>query len=217
MIQNRDDSWTCTVCAANHWHGPTTPPSDEVQTQRHVKRGERGSYSPRNYLYIVITRACGNSNHVVDEGLLHELQLMGAKETNEVREAMRAMGLSFKYHVHAAAYASRLGGYIPHWDSQKVETLLDAHEHFLCRFHELRRDKELPVKRKHEPHTGQTLRRLAHRLGFHEYEACFRDLRPRQKEQVDDIIATVFKSLDWGTPETCNGEHRHGGDSSEAV
>jgi len=204
MVQNSDSSYTCTVCAANHWNGPTAPRDVEPDSPaRHPVRGEKNTYNPRNYLYSVLVKASGGGKHKIDSSVLNSLRELGVKEVQEVREAMRGMGLGHRYHTFAAHYAQLLGGYVPVLDQHATEKLLTPHTHFLQRFREMRRDNRLPYKRKHEPHTGMTLRRIAHRTGQHHLETVFRELKSRQRIKTEETIAAVFVDLGWGRPTCC--------------
>jgi len=204
MLQNTDSSYTCTVCAAHHRHGPTAPSDVLTKAPGHLKRGQKRTYNPRTYVYSVLVKASGGGKHKVDNTVLSFLQDQGVKEIQDVRETMRAMGLGHKYHTFAACYASRLGGYVPVLDQHESERLLNAHDHFLRRFHEPKHDGQLPVARRHEPHTGMTLRRVAHHTGQHHLEPCFRDLRSRQRKKTESVIAAVFLDLGWPRPGTCD-------------
>jgi len=205
MVLNNDSTFTCTVCGAHHRNGPSAP-SEEVREAplRHPKRGEKATYNPRNYLYSLLVKASGGGKHKIDNAVLTCLKEEGVKEVQEVREMMRSMGLSHRYHTFAAHYAQLLGGYVPVLDQHESERLLNAHTHFLQRFNELKRDGRLPHPRKHEPHTGMTLRRIAHHNGQHYLETVFRDLKSRQRKKTEEIITAVFLDLGWGKPECCS-------------
>lgn len=204
MVQNPDSSYTCTVCAAHHRDGPSAPLDILTKPTPHLKRGERRTYNPRNYLYSVLVKGFGCGKHKIDNTVLQFLYEQGVKEVQDIREMMRSMGLGYKHHAFAASYAQRLGGHVPEFDRDTYTKLLDSHDHFLQRFNELKNDGRLPHSRKHEPHTGMTIRRIAHRIGLHTVEPAFRDLKSRQKKKTEEIITAVFLDLGWGHPETCD-------------
>jgi len=123
----------------------------------------------------------------------------------EVRSEMLAVDARHQDVAIAPAYAHEVGVAVPAYDERDVRTLLSAMDRTLAVFYTMRNERRLPVSRRNEPHTGMTLRRVAHVCGLHSFEPAFRDLRSQCARRTEQLIGAIFHELGWPRAEPCDG------------
>lgn len=167
-------------------------------------RPQHTNYSPLQYVHSLLVKACGYTYGAeLDLSVVNHLHYQRCSSVPEVRRAMLAIGRSHTECTLAPAYACAIGVRVPEYDHGRVRAILDRMEEFLDEFHSMRENGQLPFKRFNEPHTGTTIRRVAHMLDEHGFEPVFRDLKPKQFKTTGRIIQAVFHSLGWPYAEPC--------------
>ena len=162
------------------------------------------NYSPLEYVHTVLCRACGFTfGRPLDFYLEWHLLSRGCSSIPQVRREMLAVDARHRDLAIAPAYAHAIGIPVPEYDEGDVRTLLNGMDHALTAFYTMRDEGRLPVKRTNEPHTGMTLRRVAHACGLHGFEPAFRDLRSCAK-RTERLIDAIFHELGWPRAEPCD-------------
>lgn len=163
-------------------------------------RPQHTNYSPLEYIFSLLVKACGYTyGRDLNAAVVGHLTSVGCSTIADVRKSMHAIGCTSDECTVAPAYANAIGIAIPEYDAPQVKRILDTMEEFLAEFHRVKGE----LRRKHEPHTGTTLRRVCHFLGAHEYEPAFRDLKPKQLKPTGAAIRTIFHNLNWVYEEPC--------------
>ena len=166
------------------------------------------SYSPLEYVHSLLCRACGFTfGRPLDFYLEWHLMARECSTIPEVRREMLAVDARHRDLAIAPAYAHAIGVPIPEYDEEDVRALLSGMDHALTAFYTMRDEGRLPVKRTNEPHTGMTLRRIAHVCGLHEFEPAFRDLRSSCAKRTERLIGAIFRELGWPHAEPCDSAH----------
>lgn len=193
----------------------STDESKKQQRRTHVDvplaprevRSQTHSYHPLEYIHLLLLKATGYTlSRELNVEILNHLTHQQCYSINDVKKAMQSINCTHHDVSIAPAYAAELGIQTPYYDSTEVVQILDKMEFFLDTFGSMKDADELPYHRKHEPHTGTTIRRVAHMLGFHHYEPAFRDLAPKQMKQTGRVIQAVFEKLGWPYAEPCDGK-----------
>ena len=163
------------------------------------------NYSPLEYVHTLLCRACGFTfGRPLDFYLEWHLLSRGCSSIPEVRREMLAVDARHRDLAIAPAYAHAIGIPVPEYNEHDIRTLLSGMDHALTAFYTMRDEGRLPVERTNEPHTGMTLRRVAHMCGLHEFEPAFRDLRSCAR-RTERLINAIFKELGWPRAEPCDG------------
>jgi len=162
------------------------------------------NYSPLEYVHTLLCRACGFTfGRPLDFYLEFHLLTRECSSIPEVRREMLAVDARHRDLAIAPAYAHAIGVPVPEYDERDIRTLLSGMDHALTAFYSMRDEDRLPVKRTNEPHTGMTLRRVAHACGLHEFEPAFRDLRSCAK-RTERLIDAIFRELGWPRVKPCD-------------